>query len=83
MRSGAGSPRCALADRDVMGPQIVKPGTPAEEPEVRSVAAGRSLAVGEDERDADGWGARKASRCKTPNSDSPPMNASCASDEAC
>jgi hypothetical protein len=28
MRSGAGSPRCALADNVAMGPQIVKPGTP-------------------------------------------------------
>jgi hypothetical protein len=56
MRSGAGSPRCVLADKVAMGPQIVKPGTPAQGPEVRSVATGCSLAVGEDERNAGGWG---------------------------
>jgi hypothetical protein len=39
MRSGAGSPGCALADKVAMGPQIVKPGTPAEGPEVRTVVS--------------------------------------------
>jgi hypothetical protein len=37
MKSGAGSRRCVPADEVAMGPQIVKPGTPAQGPEVRSL----------------------------------------------
>ena len=38
MKPGAGSGRCALVDEAAMGPQIVKPGTPARGPEVGSIA---------------------------------------------
>ena len=39
MRSGAGSSRSALVDEAAMGPQIVKPGTPARTRDVRSMVA--------------------------------------------
>ena len=37
MKSGTGSGRCARVNEVAMGPQIVKPGTPARGPEVRAV----------------------------------------------